>query len=43
VAIIKKAGNRQISDKELYELKIWPKKVTEALGGAGLLELNFPC
>jgi phosphoribosylglycinamide formyltransferase 2 len=30
-----------ILDKDLYEAKTWLKKVTEALGGAGLLVLNF--
>jgi formate-dependent phosphoribosylglycinamide formyltransferase (GAR transformylase) len=32
-----------ILDKDLYEAKDMAEKVTEALGGAGLLVLNFPC
>jgi phosphoribosylglycinamide formyltransferase 2 len=32
-----------ILDKDLYEAKDMAEKVTEALGGAGLLVLNFSC
>jgi phosphoribosylglycinamide formyltransferase 2 len=42
VAIIKKAGNPpRISDKDLYEAQDMAEKVTEALGGAGLLSRIF--
>jgi formate-dependent phosphoribosylglycinamide formyltransferase (GAR transformylase) len=44
VAIIKKAGNPpNFRQKELYEAQDMAEKVTEALGGAGLLESNFSC
>jgi formate-dependent phosphoribosylglycinamide formyltransferase (GAR transformylase) len=43
VEIIKKAGSLPISDKDLYEAQDMAEKVTEALGGAGLLGVEFSC
>jgi phosphoribosylglycinamide formyltransferase 2 len=42
-AIIKKAGSLPILDKDLYEAQDMAEKVTEALGGAGLLGVEFSC